>query len=248
MVALPLGALAGWLISVPTKRLKQDYWALATLGAAEVFRLLMQNERWIANGSIGIRGITPILPEPWQLALLMLGLVAVVLGVNERIRRSPLGRALRVIREDETMAAALGRDIYWYQVRVMMLGGAIAALAGVVYGHYYSYVNPDAFMPIETFLIWTGVILGGRGNNFGVLAGAAVLDLMSSSTRFLATWSGLHPEVVANLRVMIQGLILVLLVLFRPQGLFPERKRVYRLDQPGPSVSPRPAREPSSAS
>jgi ABC-type branched-subunit amino acid transport system permease subunit len=153
-----------------------------------------------------------------------------------------------VVREDETMAAALGRDVYWYQVRIMMLGGAIAALAGVIYAHYYSYVNPDAFFPIETFLIWTGVILGGRGNSYGVVFGAALLDVMSASTRFVATWSGLHPEVVANLRVMLQGLILVLLVLFRPQGLFPERKRVYRLDQPGPSPSPRPAHEPSSAS
>ena len=230
-VAVGVGAIAGWLITQPVRRLKPEYWALATLGAAEIFRLIMQNESRIAGGSIGISGIRPIADPPF-FAAIMVSLVVVTFLMNEHISQSAFGRTIRVIREDETMAAALGRDVYSCQVRAMMLGGAIAALSGFAYAHYISFVSPEGFLPIETFFVWTMVILGGRGNNFGVIFGAVVLVTMSASTRFVAEWSNVPPTVVGTFRIMIFGLLLVALVLFRRKGIFPERKRIYQLSTP----------------
>jgi ABC-type branched-subunit amino acid transport system ATPase component/ABC-type branched-subunit amino acid transport system permease subunit len=231
LVAVGMGVMAGWLISQPVRRLKPEYWALATLGAAEIFRLIMQNEPRIAGGSIGVRGIPPI-ADPPVFAAIMVSLVLVTLMMNEHISRSAFGRTIRVIREDETMAAALGRNVYSAQVRVMMLGGAIAALSGFAYAHYISFVSPEGFLPIETFFVWTMVILGGRGNNLGAIFGAVVLVTMSASTRFVAEWSNVSPTIVGTFRIMIFGLLLVGLVLFRQKGIFPERKRIYHLSPP----------------
>jgi ABC-type branched-subunit amino acid transport system ATPase component len=149
--------------------------------------------------------------------------------MNERIYRSPFGRIIRIIREDEVMAAALGRDVYTFQVRVLMLGAAVAAVAGVAYAHYFSFVDPEAFTPIETFWIWIMVILGGRGNNLGVIIGAMVIEGITESTRFLSAVVHLTPIFMANLRMLIFGILLIVIVLYRREGIFPERKRVYRL-------------------
>src|SRR5207247_1578860 len=137
---------------------------------------------------------------------------ALVYLVNERLRQSAFGRTIRVIREDEMMAASLGRDVYRFQLTVMMLGSAVAALSGVAYAHYITYVSPEAFLSVETFFIWIMVLLGGRGNNFGAIVGATILQTVSESTRFIAEWIHVSPILVANLRVMAFGLILIVLV------------------------------------
>jgi ABC-type branched-subunit amino acid transport system ATPase component/ABC-type branched-subunit amino acid transport system permease subunit len=242
--AMALAVLGAWLIAQPTRRLEQAYWALVTFGVAEGFRLILINERWIAGGSIGTMGILPI-GEPPVVALILLVLVAVTFLMNERIYRSSFGRIIRIIREDEVMAAALGRDVYAFQVRTLMLGGAIAAVAGVAYAHYFSFVDPEAFTPIETFWIWIMVILGGRGNNLGVVIGAMVLESMTESTRFLAAFVHLTPTFMAALRQLLFGVLLAVIVLYRREGIFPERKRVYRLGafakppkEPAPATAP----------
>jgi ABC-type branched-subunit amino acid transport system ATPase component len=171
------------------------------------------------------------------MAIVLLVLVAATFLMNERIYRSPFGRVIRIIREDEVMAAALGRDVYTFQVRVLMLGAAVAAVAGVAYAHYFSFVDPEAFTPIETFWIWIMVILGGRGNNLGVIIGAMVLEGITESTRFLSAWVHLTPIFMANLRMLIFGVLLIVIVLYRREGIFPERKRVYRLPAP-PELMP----------
>ena len=226
--AMALAVLGAWLIAQPTRRLEQAYWALVTFGVAEGFRLILINERWIAGGSIGTMGILPI-GDPPVMALILLVLVAVTFLMNERIYRSSFGRIIRIIREDEVMAAALGRDVYSFQVRTLMLGGAVAAVAGVAYAHYFSFFDPEAFTPIETFWIWIMVILGGRGNNLGVVIGALVLESMTESTRFLAAFIHLAPTFMATLRQLLFGVLLVVIVLYRREGIFPERKRVFRL-------------------
>jgi branched-chain amino acid transport system permease protein len=226
--AMAAATLGGWLIAQPTRRLGPEYWALVTFGVAEVFRLILINERWIAGGSIGTMGILP-LGEPPVFALILIVLVAATFVMNERIYRSPFGRVIRVIREDEVMAAALGRDVYSFQLRVLTLGGAVAAVAGVAYAHYFTFVDPEAFTPIETFWIWIMVILGGRGNNLGVVIGAVALEGLTESTRFLSAWVHLSPIVMANLRMLLFGVLLVVIVLYRREGIFPERKRAYNL-------------------
>jgi ABC-type branched-subunit amino acid transport system ATPase component/ABC-type branched-subunit amino acid transport system permease subunit len=242
--AMAAAIVGAWLIAQPTRRLEQAYWALVTFGVAEGFRLILINERWIAGGSIGTMGILPI-GSPRVMAFVLLVLVAATFLMNERIYRSPFGRIIRIIREDEVMAAALGRDVYTFQVRVLMLGAAVAAVAGVAYAHYFSFVDPEAFTPIETFWIWIMVILGGRGNNLGVVIGAMVLEGITESTRFLSAWVHLPPIFMANLRMLIFGILLIVIVLYRREGIFPERKRVYRLPalpdlppEPVPAAAP----------
>jgi branched-chain amino acid transport system permease protein len=150
--------------------------------------------------------------------------VAVALILLERVVRSPFGRVLRAIREDEDAAAALGKDVVGFKVRSLVLGAAIAGLAGSFYAHYMNYVVPDQFLPLVTFYVWIAVILGGSGNNLGALLGTGILMVFLEGTRFLKDWGIPLDEVrLAALRFVVVGLALVLLVLFRPQGLLGER-------------------------
>jgi len=161
----------------------------------------------------------------------LIGLLAVAWLILHRIAEGPLGRLLRVIREDETLAATLGRNPLRFQMLVTVVAWTLAGAAGVLYAHVTGYVSPASFMVIETFVIWTAVVLGGPGSNLGVVAGTVLVQLTSVSTRFVAQWSHLPSDLVANLRLAAFGLVLVLVFLYRPQGLLPERKKAYDVDR-----------------
>ena len=213
---------------LPARRQSQDYWALITLGAGELFRLTMLNVPSIAGGA---DGVTISRLGDRNLALgLAVGLLVVAYLVGQRISRGPLGRMLRVIREDEVLAATLGRNPMAYRMKVTVVTWAMAAAAGILFGYVVGYIAPTSFLVTDTFLVWTAVILGGPGRNIGVVIGAAILILLSVSTRFMAEWSGLPSDLVANLRLAVFGLVLVLMFLFRPQGLFPETREVRDVD------------------
>ena len=218
----------GLLVILPARRQSQDYWALITLGAAELFRLTMLNVPSIAGGADGVtvsRLANRNLGLGLALALLLLAYL-----VAERIGNGPLRRFLRVIREDEALAATLGRNPMAYRSKVTALSWVMAAAAGILFARIVGYVAPTSFLVTDTFLVWTAVILGGPGRNIGVIIGAAALILLSVSTRFLADWSGLRPDLVANLRLAVFGLALVLMFLFRPEGLFPELRKARDVD------------------
>ena len=218
-IAAPLVGLA---VIYPARRLAQDYWALVTLGAGEIFRLTMLNVRAIAGGVEGV-SVTRLGNRTLALALAM-GLLALAFLVAERVSRAPLGRLLRVLREDELLAASLGRNPFRFQAIITTVAALMAGLAGVLYAHVLGFVHSSGFMVIETFLVWTAVILGGPGRNLGVVLGAAAVELLGVSTRFLAEWTALPSELVANLRLALVGLVLVGMLLYRPQGLLPELK------------------------
>ena len=225
LVAAPL---AGLLVILPARRSSQDYWALITLGFGELFRLTMLNVPSIAGGA---DGVTVSRLGDRNLALgLSLALLLVAYLVAQRIGNGPLGRFLRVIREDEVLAATLGRDPMAYRSTVTAVSWMMAGAAGVLYAYVIGYIAPTSFLVTDTFIVWTAVILGGPGRNIGVVIGAAILILMSVSTRFLADWSGLPSDLVANLRLAVFGLVLVLMFLFRPEGLFPETGRIRDVD------------------
>jgi branched-chain amino acid transport system permease protein len=226
-LAMVGAGLAAWCISMPVRRMAPDYWALVTFGAGEIFRLIMLNERSIAAGSIGVGGISST-AQPWQYLALVVALFGVAFALAERVSHTPFGRVLRVIREDELLAASLGKPVYVFQLEILILSGVLAALAGVLYAHYVTYVSPDQFMAIETFVVWAAIILGGIGNNLGVVVGAAVIEGISQSTRFIAQLTGVGAERVADLRIILVGVLLVLLVMFRPYGVLPEGKRELR--------------------
>jgi branched-chain amino acid transport system permease protein len=222
LAALPIGWVA--------VRLRSDYLAIVTIGFSETVRLVLQNEVWLTRGPMGLPGVPrpfgwfgPGANELVYLAMLAV-VVAVVYTLLERVVRSPFGRVLRAIREDEDAAAALGKDVVGFKVRSLVLGAAIAGLAGSFYAHYINYVVPDQFLPLVTFYVWIAVILGGSGSNPGALVGTAILMVFLEGTRFVKDWGFALDEVrLAALRFVVVGLALVLLVLHRPQGLLGER-------------------------
>lgn len=222
LAALPIGWVA--------VRLRSDYLAIVTIGFSETIRLILLNEVWLTRGPMGLPGV----PRPFEglsteanelvfLAVLA-AVVATVFVLLERVVRSPFGRVLRAIREDEDAASALGKDVVGFKLRSLLLGAAIAGLAGSFYAHYINYVVPDQFLPLVTFYVWIAVILGGSGSGVGALAGTGILMLFLEGTRFLKDVGFPLDEVrLAALRFVVIGLALVLLVLFRPEGILGDR-------------------------
>ena len=217
-----MAPLLGLVVILPASRLTQDYWALVTLGAGELFRLAMLNIPGIAGGVEGVSVARINASGTAMLAALALLVVTVLFA--RRIGHSPLGRMLRVLREDEVLAATLGRDPVRFQRVVTAISWAMAGLAGTLYAHVIGYISPSAFTVAETFLIWIAVLLGGPASILGVVLGTTIIQLTALSTRFVAQWSQLPFEFVANLRLGLFGLVLVLVFLLRPEGLVPERR------------------------
>jgi branched-chain amino acid transport system permease protein len=228
-IGVVLAPLLGVLVILPAGRLTQDYWALVTLGAGEIFRLTMLNAPNIAGGVEGV-SVYRIADSRVGMACAVALLAAAVM-VAHRVSHSPFGRMLRVLREDEVLAATLGRNPVRFQRAVTTLSWCMAALAGALYAHVVGYISPNSFTVVETFVIWTAVVLGGPATISGVILGTAIVQITSVSTRFVAQWSHLGSELVANLRLGAFGLVLVLVFLFRPDGLVPERRE--RLDAGG---------------
>jgi len=146
--------------------------------------------------------------------------LTVVFWALERLVNAPWGRVLKAIREDEQVPKALGKNVFWYKLQSLMLGGAIAGLAGAFYAWQLATVYPDNFQPQITFDAWTIIILGGAGNNYGTLLGAIIFWAYFEGTRFVLP--GLLPFDDARLgafRIMVIGLLLIILMMVRPQGI-----------------------------
>jgi branched-chain amino acid transport system permease protein len=238
---LPAAALfaagAGAIVALVTARLRGDYLAIVTLGFSEVVRITASNEIWLTNGTDGISGI----PGPWrgrvspgEFNLIYLGIVVVavvaVLALLERVRRSPYGRVLRAIRDDDQVAAVAGKPVRAFKVQAFALSAAILGLAGALYAHYTSYIAPEAFAPLISIYIVLALTAGGTGNNYGAVLGAALVVFFMESTRFLtAILPGLSAVHAAALRELLIGAGLILVLRVRPAGLLPERIRSVRL-------------------
>ncbi|MFI4987254.1 MAG: branched-chain amino acid ABC transporter permease [Alphaproteobacteria bacterium] len=229
VVAMAVTAAAGVVTCLGLTRLRDDYFAVVTLGFAEVIRIVASNETWLTRGSDGISGI----PQPLKAVLgadfnlaylgLCLAILAVVLALLERLRTSPFGRVLRAIREDPTVAAVAGKNVLMFKIKAFALGGIVAGLAGALYGHYTSYIVPDIFEPIVTIYIFLALTAGGRGNNWGAVLGAFLVVFVLESTRFAAAvLPAIGPVQLAAVREMLIGLLLLVVLRVRPEGLLPE--------------------------
>ena len=192
-IALICGAAAGLLVTFATLRLRDDYLAIVTLGFAEVVRLVALNERWLTKGSDGISGITA--PFKAQLGvvgfnLMYLVLVASIVGavwwLLSRLDRSPYGRALKAIREDQELAKFAGKNVLRFKFEAFALSAALAGLAGALYAHFQSYISPDHFQPLITIYIFLAVTAGGIGRPAGAVLGGYAVVLFLESTRFAA--------------------------------------------------------------
>jgi len=228
--AIALAALAGAGLAMVALRLREDYLAIVTLGFAEVLRLFLLNEAWLTRGANGVTAI----PRPLHARfagyydLFYLALVLAVVGLVylalERLRRSPFGRVLRAIREDETVAAVAGKPVFRFKVQAFALGAGVAGLAGTLFAHYLAYVEPNMFLPQESLFVWLALILGGSGNNRGALLGSAVLLGLLEGSRFLKDVIPFLTGVrLAAAQQIFVGIVLVVLMIRRPEGLLPER-------------------------
>jgi branched-chain amino acid transport system permease protein len=229
--AFAFAAVCGSVMALITARLRGDYLAIVTLGFSEVVRIIASNEIWLTNGTDGISGI----PGPWRgrispqdfnlvyLAIVLVILVVVVL-LLQNLRHSPFGRVLRAIRDDDQVAAIAGKWVIAFKVEAFAISAGILGLAGALYGHYTSYIAPDAFVPLITIYIVLALSAGGTGNNYGAVIGAVLIVFFQESTRFVAGWvPGLAAVQVASLREIVISVTLILILRFRPQGILPER-------------------------
>ncbi|MGJ7484267.1 branched-chain amino acid ABC transporter permease [Variovorax sp. LT2P21] len=218
LLALPIGLLS--------LRLRDDYLAIVTLGFSEAVRISIQQEGWLTHGVQGLPGL-PKLFAAWggasDMAIFttLLVLVAVVSWGTVRLARSPFGRLLKAIGDDEAALSALGKDPAWFKVQVFMLGAALAGVAGAFYAHFITFITPEQFIPLITFYVWMGLVMGGTGTVRGAVFGSLLLMVFLEGSRFAKDWvPGVSEVGMASLRLAAVGLALILVTLYRPNGLF----------------------------
>jgi branched-chain amino acid transport system permease protein len=230
--AAGLAGLLALLVGAVTLRLREDYLAIATFGIAVTIQLVALNFTRLTNGPFGIVQIprpfagwsgTPVGRNALYLGLVVLVVATTYAGL-ERLVRSPWGRVLRGLREDEVVAAALGKSPARYRLEAFVLGAMVMGIAGAIYAHFVGFVAPEDFLPILTFQVWTMLVVGGSGNNRGALAGGVLVwGLWSASGAVVAA---LLPQGMqargAALQVVLIGIVLMLVLLYRPRGLFGE--------------------------
>ncbi|MBX9589864.1 MAG: branched-chain amino acid ABC transporter permease [Hyphomonadaceae bacterium] len=228
--AIAVGAVAGAAASGLSLRLSGDFLAIVTLGFAETVRLVLNNEDWLTRGPRGF--IISTRPVPDTLgrdgaSLFYLGLVLVLALVAflvlERLRRSPYGRTLRAIREDDLVPATLGKNVFAYRLQAFVIGSVLMAAAGSIYAHYVQTITPDNFTTPIAILIWMSLVVGGAGNNVGAVVGALAVTAIYEGSRFLMPFiPWLNAEQMSALRFIIIGIALIAVIRFRPEGLLPE--------------------------
>lgn len=238
--AIVSGALS-WAVGALTIRLRSDYLAIATFGVAVTVQLCMLNLQSVTGGAFGIGFIPRPFADLQGNALLfslancgLMALVVLVLYLGlQRLSRSPWGRVLRAIREDEVAAQALGKRPVRFRLQAFTVGGAIMGLAGAAQAHFIGFIAPDNYMPVLTFQVWAMLIVGGSGNNRGAIAGAILVWGLWALTA-AAVSAFVPPEEQARaaaLQIVAIGVGLCLMLLLRPRGLFGEVSPLARLSR-----------------
>jgi len=222
--AVILSSLLGALVGIPSLRIRDDYFVIATFAFQVITFSVLNNWVSFTGGPMGLPGI----PQPTVFSLtissyidflLLVGFFcAVVIWISRRIVQAPFGRVLKAIREDEVFALAAGKHVGAYKVFVFMIGAGMAAVAGVMYAHYISFIDPTSFTVMESIFIISIVIIGGAGSLWGPVVGAIVLVTMPEMLRFV----GLPSSIAANVRQILYGGLLVAFMMWRPRGFLGE--------------------------
>lgn len=261
---------AAWIVGKIALGLRSDYLAIATLGISEIIVAMLKNEDWLTRGVKNVNGIPRPVPyevdlqqsdrfrqlaADWNMSIIDLssivvklcyaGLFAVVLLIvlwlSERALRSPWGRMMRAIRDNETAAAAMGKNVTARHLQIFVLGSAVVGVAGAMLTTLDGQFTPASYQPLRfTFLIWVMVIVGGSGNNWGSVLGGFVVWFFWIEAEPLGLWAmdlitagmgednplRLHLlDSAAHMRLMMMGLVLLLVLRFTPKGLIPEARR-----------------------
>ncbi|MFB6122858.1 MAG: branched-chain amino acid ABC transporter permease [Haloferacaceae archaeon] len=234
LAAAVVGGVLATCIGLTSVRLGSHYLAVATFALAGIFEDVLVNEEWLTRGTFGLNSVpkagrSMLGADLWQVsyfafALLLTGLVYLVV---ERLIDAPFGRLLKGIREEEQAAGMLGKNTDRVKLKSFAIGGMIAGLAGGVYAHYIGSVVAVTFVSLVTFLVWVALLMGGAGSNRGAIVGAFLLVAFREGTRLSAVNDFVVSAVpfeasatlVPSLRFVIIGLLLVLVVRYRPAGL-----------------------------
>jgi branched-chain amino acid transport system permease protein len=263
-----LAAGVAWVIGKTALGLRSDYLAIATLGIAEIIIAVLKNEDWLARGVKNVNGLPRPVPYEIDLqndpgfvqraaelgfdpvfastmtvklgySLLFLAVLAAILWMAQMALKSPWGRMMRAIRDNEVAAEAMGKDVTRRHLQIFVLGSAICGLAGAMMTTLDGQLTPGTYNPLRfTFLVWVMIIVGGSGNNFGAVLGGMLiwflwvqveplgLWVMQLITSGLAEDSGLRDHLIksaAHMRLLTMGVVLLLVLRFSPRGLIPEK-------------------------
>jgi len=262
LAAATVGGLLALLVGLTSVRLGTHYLAIATFALAGIFEDVLVNEEWLTNGTFGMNSVprpgrAVLGGDVWQLAYLAFAVFCLLLvyALLERLVQAPFGRLLRGIRESEVAARTLGKDVTLVKLKSFAIGGAIAGFAGGLYAHYIGSVVTAQFVASVTFTVWAAMLLGGAASSVGAIAGAFVLVTFRESTRFItaaydwllavlppAAQTGLlavveplpdHPSFVPSVRFIIVGLLFVLLIRYRPEGIFGDPNEIASMGEEG---------------
>jgi branched-chain amino acid transport system permease protein len=232
LAAAVTAGLTGWAVAKICIRLKSDYLAMASIGIAEILRMVIVNEDWLTNGSLGITNI----PRPFdglvqgrEADILFLAvvwaIVAVIYLICNRLYDSPWGRTLRAVRDNEDAARAVGKDVDAIRLQTFVIGAALMGVAGALSAHYFRFLSPEATEPLLiTFLVWVMLMAGGSGNNRGAIVGALSVWAIWSMTEIFA--NRLPAELATRssyIRMLLIGLLLQFVLQKYRSGLLPER-------------------------
>jgi branched-chain amino acid transport system permease protein len=226
LIGAVLAAILGAIVSYPSLRLKGDYLALATFGLGVIIYSVAKNWVSLTRGPMGLPGIPSfsLFGLEFNNVYIYLVLVLIFVGITylaiRNITRSPFGRILTGIREDEIATEAMGKNIIKHKLIVFVVGAFFAGIAGSLYAHYITFIDPSSFTAMESITVLLMVVFGGMASLPGSIVGAAVLVISPELLRFL----GMPSSVAAPLRQMIYGLLLVVLMILRPQGLIGKYK------------------------
>ncbi len=246
IIGILSASLLGLLLGLPALRLRGDYLAIVTIAAAEIFRLLVRDLEGITGGVYGIISYSDSLQkyrpqivdslladlnisvtQTWVgiLAWISIGIVLLLL---RRLNRSPWGRALRAVREDEDAVRALGKNAVWLKLQSFMLGAGIGGLSGILLAFNYGSLQVTTFVPILTFYIWAIMILGGVGSLSGPIFGAIVFWVIISETDKIAglIFENANGQQLAGVRFALVGLLIMLLMIYRPSGLLGKKEEL----------------------
>jgi branched-chain amino acid transport system permease protein len=232
-IALPLaGSIAtvfGILLSLPVLRLRGDYLAIITLAFGEIVRMVLQNSGQITGGATGIS----LIPRPWFFGMklapkqaavyiyyIVVVLVLFAIFVVRRIEDSRVGRALEAMREDEIACQAMGIDLVKNKLITFALGAFFAGIAGVVLAAQTTYINPDSFTLWESIMVLMAIVIGGTGSIPGAIGGAMLLKLLPEYFRPLAQY-----------RMLIYGVAMILVIIFKSDGLLPRHRKQYTFEE-----------------
>lgn len=202
LAACLAAAVAGFIIGVPTLRLKGDYLAIATLAFGEIIRVVLQNIDAV-NGPAGIVGITKLTTWPWLFGAMIITILVVVNLIN-----SSYGRAIVSVREDEIASELMGINTTNYKVMAFVIGAMFAGLAGALYAHFFYIIKPETFNFLKSFDILVMVVLGGLGSTTGAIIAAAFITILTAVLQSFPA-----------IRMILYALILIIVMIYRPQGL-----------------------------